>query len=219
MPKLRSGARRALVGHRKGQILAAAAKVFAHKGYDRATIADIAKEAGVAEGSIYNYFKNKADLLVSIPQQVMGPTVEAVSDQLLRDAGQPPPPEIALTTTARNMVAAMRQNAPIFRILLSALPTMKQSTREKYLQTVVVYATGMLEGYLREQTKQGIFRRELHPAVAARIFIGMFFPFVMLREIIQVEDQGDYGYEQIVSDAVGIFLNGALAHNREREAL
>jgi TetR/AcrR family fatty acid metabolism transcriptional regulator len=218
MPKLTSNARRALIEQRKGQILAAAAKVFARKGYERATIADIAKEAKIAEGSIYNYFKNKADLLVSIPQQVMRPTIEAVSGQLLRGGGTPPPPEAALTTVARNMVAAMRKNAYIFRILLSALPTMRHSTREKYLKTVVVYATGMLEGYLREQTKQGTFRRDMHPAIAARVFIGMFFPFVLLQEIVQVEDQSDYEYEQVIGNAVRIFLNGALADSREREA-
>jgi hypothetical protein len=142
---------------------------------------------------------------------VIRPTIEAVSGQLFSSAATPPPPEVMLTTVARNMIATMRQNASIFRILLTALPSLKESAREKYLQTVVIYATGMLETYFREQLKQGIFRRDLHPGVAARIFIGMFFPFVLLQEVLQVEDQGDFDYDQVIASAVPIFLNGALA--------
>lgn len=211
MPKFKNETRRALIEQRQSQILAAAAKVFARKGYERATIADIAKAARVAEGSIYNYFKNKEDLLVSLPHQAIRPTVEAVSGQLFSSAGIPPPPDVMLTITARNMISKMRQNASIFRILLSALPTMKQSTREKYLQTVVMYATGMLQTYFGKLVEAGVLRPDLPPAVAARIFVGMFFPFVILQEVIQVEDQSDFDYEQVIENAVQIFLNGALA--------
>jgi AcrR family transcriptional regulator len=210
MPKLKDRARQALVEERKAQILTASAKVFAHKGFERATIADIAKEAGVAEGSIYNYFKNKADLLVSLPHQIIQPTVEAMSGQLFQRAATPPPPDVLLVTVARNMLATMHHNAHIMRILLSALPTMKQATREKYLQNVVVYATGMLETYFREQIEQGVFRRDLHAVLAARIFVGMFFPFVMLQDILQVGGKG-FDYEQVIAQAVQLFLEGVLA--------
>ncbi len=51
------------------QILAAAMKVFAEKGYHYATVEDIAREAGVAKGSIHAYFENKLDVLLSIVLQ------------------------------------------------------------------------------------------------------------------------------------------------------
>ena len=51
---------------RRNQILEAAAKVFAQKGFHPTTTKDIAKEAGIAEGTIYNYFESKTDLLVGI---------------------------------------------------------------------------------------------------------------------------------------------------------
>lgn len=51
------------------QILRAAEKIFADKGYYQATISEIAKTSNVAEGTIYEYFKNKEHLLLSIPEQ------------------------------------------------------------------------------------------------------------------------------------------------------
>src|SRR4029450_3660722 len=55
-----------LVAVRREHILDAATRVFAAKGFDRATIRDVARRAGVADGTIYNYFPNKAALLLGI---------------------------------------------------------------------------------------------------------------------------------------------------------
>ncbi len=54
-----------LIAARRNQILDAAAKVFAEKGFHPTTIKDIAAEAGIAHGTIYNYFENKTALRCS----------------------------------------------------------------------------------------------------------------------------------------------------------
>ena len=55
------------IGSEKYQkIILAATKVFAQKGFYNSKVADVAKEANVADGTIYLYFKNKDDLLISI---------------------------------------------------------------------------------------------------------------------------------------------------------
>ncbi len=51
---------------RRAHILDAAARVFAERGYHRATIKDVARAAGVADGTIYNVFENKTALLLSL---------------------------------------------------------------------------------------------------------------------------------------------------------
>lgn len=51
---------------RKNQILEAATTIFAEKGFQRATIKDIAKMAGIADGTIYNYFQNKTAILLGL---------------------------------------------------------------------------------------------------------------------------------------------------------
>src|SRR6266550_8543143 len=55
-----------LVTARRNQILDAATKVFAEKGFHRATIKDIARVAGIADGTIYTYFASKTDVLLGI---------------------------------------------------------------------------------------------------------------------------------------------------------
>jgi TetR/AcrR family fatty acid metabolism transcriptional regulator len=55
-----------LIAARRNQILDAAITVFADKGFHRATVRDVAKAAGVADGTIYNYFNNKSDLVLGI---------------------------------------------------------------------------------------------------------------------------------------------------------
>ncbi len=211
MPKIKDSARQALVEERKSQILSAAAKVFAQKGFERATIADIAKEAGLAEGSIYNYFKNKADLLVSLPHQMMQPTIEAASAKIFQvNSAEPASPEATLMLVAHNVIGTMRKNVGLFRILLSAVPSLKPAAREKYMDQTVVYATSVLEAYLQKQVEQGIFRRDLNTHLTARSFIGMFLPFMILGDVLEIESARDFDYDELIESNVKIFLNGAL---------
>ena len=205
MPKISPTARRALVEERKTQILAAAAKVFAAKGYERATIAEIAKEAGIAEGSIYNYFKNKGDLLISLPRQAIQPPIQFISAMTA-----PSSPEEMLTNMVRTMLATLKKNSHIFRILLSALPSMTKQMKEQYLQQVILYAIGMVEIYFEKQIQQGTFRSDLNSAILARAFIGMFFPTVLLPEILQIEAAKVIDDEEAISTCVQIFLHGVM---------
>src|SRR5581483_1558278 len=69
-----------LVAARRNQILDAAIKVFAEKGFDRATIRDIAKTAGIADGTIYNYFDNKNELLLGIINRLSQSTFVQAED-------------------------------------------------------------------------------------------------------------------------------------------
>ncbi|WP_373044456.1 TetR/AcrR family transcriptional regulator [Vulgatibacter sp.] len=59
-------------GDKRERILEAAVRVFASKSFYTATVAEIAREAGVADGTIYLYFKNKDDLLICLFEERMG---------------------------------------------------------------------------------------------------------------------------------------------------
>ena len=56
---------------KKKLILKVATEVFAERGFNETTVSQIAQKAKIAEGSIYHYFKNKEDLLFSIPEERM----------------------------------------------------------------------------------------------------------------------------------------------------
>src|SRR3712207_2109776 len=55
---------------RRAQILDAATHVFAEQGFHRTTIRDVARAAGVADGTIYNYFANKTALLLGLLDRI-----------------------------------------------------------------------------------------------------------------------------------------------------
>lgn len=210
MPKISPAAQRARIEERKVQILNAAAQVFAEKGFERATIAAIARQAGLAEGSIYNYFKNKSELLVNVPRQIVQPPLERVSAQMREmSLAESDSPEQVLSVIPRTMLATLRHNIHIFRVLLSTLPAMKPAQREKYAEQVIRYATSLLEGYFSEQIDKGILRDDLNPAIATRVFIGMFFPFIIIQELFEFRSLGSFQDDEIIAQAVGIFLHGA----------
>lgn len=68
--------------NKKQLILKVATEVFAQKGFNEATIAEIARKANIAEGSIYDYFKNKEDLLFSIPEERMENFLSGLQEHL-----------------------------------------------------------------------------------------------------------------------------------------
>lgn len=71
-------------GDKRERILDAAVRVFAGKSFYTATVAEIAREAGVADGTIYLYFKSKDDLLISLFEQRMGELNEQMTAELGR---------------------------------------------------------------------------------------------------------------------------------------
>ncbi|CAH0206521.1 TetR/AcrR family transcriptional regulator [Peribacillus sp. NPDC101481] len=64
------------------QIIDAAVIVIAQNGYYQAQVSKIAKQAGVADGTIYLYFKNKEDILISLFHEKMGYFVEQIEEEL-----------------------------------------------------------------------------------------------------------------------------------------
>lgn len=69
------------------QIIDAAVKVIAENGYNKSQVSKIAKQANVADGTIYLYFKNKDDILVSVFQEKMGQFIEKISRSIEKEQG------------------------------------------------------------------------------------------------------------------------------------
>ncbi len=75
---------RAAGGDKREAILRAATSVFAHNGYFNSKVADIAREAGVADGTVYLYFKSKEDILHSIFDRSVEEALDAARKQIER---------------------------------------------------------------------------------------------------------------------------------------
>jgi TetR/AcrR family transcriptional regulator, fatty acid metabolism regulator protein len=152
---------------KRDAILRAAIDVFAERGYFNAQVADVARAAGVAAGTVYLYFRSKDDLLVSIFEKTMR---EAIEDGRaivapLRD------PIDRLAAIARVHLERMgrdRSLAVVFQVEL------RQSTKfmERFSSTLLREYLGVIRAIIVDGQKAGVFRKELNPTLAAKLFFG-----------------------------------------------
>ncbi len=119
------------------QIIDAAVVVIAENGYHQSQVSRIAKQAGVADGTIYLYFKNKEDILVSLFQEKMGEFIEKIEAEI---AGKSTAAEKLLTLVEKHfeLLAADHHLAIVTQLEL------RQSNKELRLRINEV-----LKGYLR----------------------------------------------------------------------
>jgi TetR/AcrR family fatty acid metabolism transcriptional regulator len=122
-----------LIAARKNQILDAAAAVFAEKGFHPTTIRDIAKQAGIADGTIYNYFDSKPALLMGI--------FERMRDALAQETPLLDPTELDLRGFLRHLIAhplmaLRRDNFALFRIMISEM-MVNEELRGLYYQQML----------------------------------------------------------------------------------
>jgi TetR/AcrR family fatty acid metabolism transcriptional regulator len=216
MARLTQTARQTLTEERHRQILTAAIRVFAQKGYAAATIHDVARAARVAEGTIYNYFRSKEDLLISIPRHIAGPVFERLAVGL-RAARTPADAERELVGLGMAMVERVTANLRFVKVFLSALPYLSRRAREEYLRQLPLAAAGVLETHLRTGMTSGLYRPDLDPALVARSLPGMMFMFVVLQHVFKGGRLWRQSHEAVVRENVRLFLNGALNHAAVRQ--
>ncbi len=156
------------------QILDAATQLFAEKGFHRTTTRDIADLADVAEGTLYNYFDNKDDMLFGIMERLTrSMTFDAMHIEALPTAD-----------TRQHFVALMQtyrdfqyQNATMLQALLSEILA-NTELRERYYQQLLAPSIIALEKDLAKHSKLGQIRPVDIPATArvlTSMFIGLFF--------------------------------------------
>src|SRR5262245_8360413 len=152
---------------KRDAILRAAIDVFAARGFFNAQVADVAREAGVAAGTVYLYFHGKDDLLVSIFEKTMKAAVAAGRVSL--DATDDPIER--LRTIARlhlDRLGSDRRLAVVFQVEL------RQSTKfmERFSTTHLREYLGIIRDVIAEGQARGAFRRGFNPTLAAKLFFG-----------------------------------------------
>jgi AcrR family transcriptional regulator len=164
-PKFRERQQRR-VQRRKQEILAAAARVFADKGYASSTTKEIADAADVSEGTLYNYFGGKRDLLIAVADESQAPMQIAVQEagQLETRAAM-----IAMFETAFDI---SETHLPFLRTLLTEA-WIDDDILKEYLSVRLRRIAQPLQAFIRERVALGAFR-PIDPEIGARVAIGMF---------------------------------------------
>jgi TetR/AcrR family fatty acid metabolism transcriptional regulator len=152
---------------KRDAILRGAIDTFAARGYFSAQVADVARAAGVAAGTVYLYFRGKDDLLISIFERTMQ---EAIAEGRASIAPLTDP-VARLRTIARLHLDRMgrdRSLAIVFQIEL------RQSTKfmERFSATHLREYLGLIRAVMVEGQKLGVFRRDVNATMAAKLFFG-----------------------------------------------
>lgn len=155
------------VGDKREAILRAAIRVFAHSGYFNSKVADIAREAGVADGTVYLYFKSKEEILHSIFDRSME---EAIADGRKRLQGVTDPRERLRRIAHMHLdrLGADRDLAVVFQVEL------RGSTKfmEEFSAAGFAEYLGVIRQTVEEGQQAGVFRPELNAKVVAKILFG-----------------------------------------------
>ena len=202
---------------RRRHILEAAANVFAQKGYERATMREIALAAGISPGTIYLYFENKKDLLVNLPSLIAEPVMTEISGKMasFQEAESPEELEKVLTSLLHQAFALLTRNRDILRVLASAIPVMDEETREAYLRATPLPMGVVIGQIFRLLQEKGIFRSDADPQIAARALLTTCVSMVMLQDILPGDESARPDYEKVARELSGIFLRGMLAPRKE----
>jgi AcrR family transcriptional regulator len=149
----RDGVRDLLVCARREQIVEAATRVFAEKGFRRATTREVAREAGISEGTIYNYFEDKDALLMAILHK-LNETERRGEDF---EEGMATDFREFLKEYLRRRMSLIWENREAFRVVLSEM-LVNAELRELYLRQVLAPTMAIAEENFRSRMEQGEVR-------------------------------------------------------------
>ncbi|SRR5258706_5579989 len=196
-----------VVEDRREQIIEAAVRVFAQKGFDKATNKDIAHEAGITAGLIYHYFKNKEELLKAAlegnsPEQLL----RSFPSQMLELS-----PEKMLRFVAQQLLSAA-ESERFVQLIRIYLPEMIHNPGIAPLGLPMIHdVVTVLADYLAAKMDRDELRR-MDAKLTAQIFLGSIMDLVLIRQIAHDPDVLAYSREQIVNHLVQTTLHGLMPH-------
>ncbi len=188
---------------RRAQILEAALSVFTRKGYSEATVPDVAREAGVAVGTIYNYYESKRDLLGSII------TTYVISQPFLDLL------EKSIGSDDREFVVGVMENRLMFgfenidRFWFVMTEAIRDAEWREYLATRILGPVFEYpRKFLQAKVESGEFR-EVDVKLAVRAMIGMVMGFLFLYRIEgERSPAGGASARHVAEELADLVLNG-----------
>ncbi|MBS2021286.1 MAG: TetR/AcrR family transcriptional regulator [Deltaproteobacteria bacterium] len=152
---------------KRARILEAAVKVFARSGFFTATVAEIAREAGVADGTIYLYFKGKEDLLLRLVHEKMAELLAQVKDAVEAEKDAP----AKLTKFITLHLSLVEKNPELAQVLIVELRRSAQVIRGPEREALVAYLE-LLAQVVRDGQASGELDRDVSPATVKRAVFG-----------------------------------------------
>jgi AcrR family transcriptional regulator len=197
-----------VVRARREQIVGAATRVFAEKGFRRATTREVARAAAVSEGTIYNYFEDKDALLVAILDR-LNETERRAADF---EEGMATDFRGFLEQYLRRRMSLIWENREVFRVVLSEM-LVNAELRDRYLRHVVDPTMRIAEENFRSRMEQGEVR-ETDAPLAMRSVAGAVLGVLVLG--LLGDEEIDSRSEEVPDVLAGLLIHGLGAAGGDR---
>lgn len=192
---------RAIVVDKREAILRAAIKVFAGKGYFNSKVADIAGEAGIADGTVYLYFKSKDEILHSIFDRAMAEFI-AEGRREIADISDPMEKLHRIAELHLEKLGADRDMAIVFQVeLRGSTKFMQEFSAAGFAEYLDIIRKTIADGQ-----ESGAFRRDMKPITCAKILYGA------LDEMVTnwILSKQSYELAPMAGEVLKIFFGGML---------
>ncbi len=188
----------------RDRIIDAALRLFSREGYLGATTKAIAKEAGIAEITLFRHFPSKEDLFEAvISTKSFLPTLRGLLPEI-----EERPYEEALATIGRSFLGALTLKKDLIRIMHSEIHRYPEKVRgiQRSMTDELVMT---LASWFRRLQGKGLLRG-FDAEIGAKAFLGMLFSHFTRKEITLMEGMTEEDRESTVREFVAIFVHGTL---------
>jgi TetR/AcrR family fatty acid metabolism transcriptional regulator len=168
---------------REEKLIAAGEAVFAMHGFEKATISEIARLAETSEGTLYDYFKSKEELLLSIPLKRFREHLNQLPEVFQIES-----PERKLRRLLRYHFTLYTRNWDFLKIFLMDIQLNMRFYESEAYEVFQEYVQ-VMEEVIEEGKSKNIFRPDVNPRVFRNMFLGAF-THMALRWIIVKKDRG-----------------------------
>ena len=195
------------VADKHEKIIQSSIKVFARNGFFNSRIAEIAKEANVADGTIYLYFNNKYDILVTIFEEEIGKIIARVKQELtlIEDPAEKLERFAALHLS---LAEDNRDLAEIIQVeLRQSSKFMKEYRNKKFAEYV-----NIISQIVRHGQEIGVFRADVMPGIFKRAFFGALDE---MSRFWVLSSRKKYSVSTAAKQISDFFINGILISNKK----
>ncbi len=192
---------------KRDRILTSAMKVFARKGFASARVSDVAREAGVADGTIYLYFPSKDAILIAIFEEGMQRIIEGLAKGLKAIDD----PAERLRFFCRYHLRVIEDDPDLGEVLLVELRFSDKFLTEYKPGAMLDRYLEHLAGIIVEGQRRGVFKREIPTGIAMGAIFGALDE-ISLHRVLQRRRRAEPTFEiGAVADSISSMLIKGLA--------
>ena len=190
------------------KIFMAAGKLFSEQGFSGTTTSQIAKEAGVSEGTVFRHFQTKKEILIRLVTygiEMFSDTIAIDPLRRLAKNSENSPLEDYLFEIAMDRFSLLKKYKEIAMIVMNEL-SFHREIKELFHKNIEEKVNEIIVDSYEGFSKKGVVRKDIDSIRAVRAFSGMIL--IIFMEHIHGFNDSDADFEQDIKTAIDIFING-----------